>query len=131
MRTAQSIPRDRSQHQEGLLGRRTAPSPATCESGVSWARNEHANRALSAPANDAPRTLSVLTPRRGAESHRTGRPFKTVVNEYLRAGLAQRRAANAVARFRVEPVSMGAPLPGRSYDNIGALLEEIEGAERV
>jgi hypothetical protein len=65
-----------------------------------------------------------------AESRRTGRPFKTVVNEYLRAGLAQRRVAKAAVRFRVEPVSMGAPLPGRSYDNIGALLEEIEGAER-
>jgi hypothetical protein len=65
-----------------------------------------------------------------AESRRTGRPFKTVVNEYLRAGLAQRRVAKAAVRFRVEPVSMGPPLPGRSYDNIGALLEEIEGAER-
>jgi hypothetical protein len=65
-----------------------------------------------------------------AESRRTGRPFKTVVNEYLRAGLAQRRVAKAAVRFRVEPVSMGAPLPGHSYDNIGALLEEIEGAER-
>jgi hypothetical protein len=65
-----------------------------------------------------------------AESRRTGRPFKTVVNEYLRAGLAQRRVAKAAVRFRVEPTSMGAPLPGRSYDNIGALLEEIEGAER-
>jgi hypothetical protein len=29
--------------------------------------------------------------------------------------------------FRVEPVKMGALLPGRSYDNIGALLEETEG----
>ena len=65
-----------------------------------------------------------------AESRRTGRPFKTVVNEYLRVGLAQRRLAKAAVRFRVEPVSMGAPLAGRSYDNIGALLEEIEGAER-
>jgi hypothetical protein len=64
-----------------------------------------------------------------AESRRTGRPFKTVVNEYLRAGLAQRRVAKTAVRFRVEPVSMGVPLPGRSYDNIGALLEEIEGAE--
>lgn len=29
--------------------------------------------------------------------------------------------------FRVEPVKMGALLPGRSYDSIGALLEEAEG----
>lgn len=48
-------------------------------------------------------------------------------NEYLRVGLAQRRAVKAATPFRVEPVSMGTPLPGRSYDNIGALLEETEG----
>lgn len=65
-----------------------------------------------------------------AESRKTGRPFKVVVNEYLRAGLAQRRAAKAVPSFRVKPVSMGLPLPGRPYDKIGALLEEIEGPER-
>lgn len=64
-----------------------------------------------------------------AESRRTGRPFKAVVNEYLRTGLAQRRAVKAVEPFRIEPVSMGAPFPGRAYDNIGTLLEEIEGAD--
>jgi hypothetical protein len=68
-----------------------------------------------------------LAARLRAESRRTGQPFKTVVNEYLRAGLAQRRAVKARAPFQVQPVSMGAPLPGRSYDNIGSLLEEIEG----
>jgi len=64
-----------------------------------------------------------------AESRRTGRPFKAVVNEYLRAGLAQRRAAKTATAFRIRPVHMGAPLPGRSYDDISALLEEIEGPE--
>ena len=64
-----------------------------------------------------------------AESRRTGRPFKTVVNEYLRAGLARRRAAQAVLPFRVEPVHLGPPIPGRSYDRISTLLEETEGEE--
>lgn len=64
-----------------------------------------------------------------AESRRTGRPFKTVVNEYLRAGLARRRAAQAVQPFRVEPVHLGPPIPGRSYDRISTLLEETEGEE--
>lgn len=64
-----------------------------------------------------------------AESRRTGRPFKVVVNEYLRAGLAQRRAAIKAAPFRVEPMRMGSLLPGRSNDNIGALLGETEGHE--
>ena len=64
-----------------------------------------------------------------AESRRTGRPFKTVVNEYLRAGLARRRAAQAAGPFRVEPVHLGPQIPGRSYDRISTLLEEIEGEE--
>ncbi len=59
-----------------------------------------------------------------AEARRTGRPFKVVVNEYLRAGLGQRRAAKSAATFRVSPVRMGAPIPGRSYDDISALLDE-------
>ena len=62
-----------------------------------------------------------------AEARRSGRPFKVVVNEYLRAGLAQRRAARKAARFTVEPFDLGGPESGRSYDDIGALLEEVEG----
>jgi Ribbon-helix-helix protein, copG family len=64
-----------------------------------------------------------------AEARRTGRPFKAVVNQYLRAGLARRRAVQAAPSFRVEPVHLGAPIPGRSYDRVSALLEEVEGAE--
>jgi hypothetical protein len=63
-----------------------------------------------------------------AEARRSGRPFKTVVNEYLRAGLAQRRSLKALPPFRVEPRDLGGPAPGLSYDNIGALLDEVEGA---
>jgi hypothetical protein len=65
-----------------------------------------------------------------AEARRSGKPFKTVVNEYLRAGLAQRRALKTVPPFRVEPRNIGGPLPGLSYDNIGALLDEVEGSGR-
>jgi hypothetical protein len=65
-----------------------------------------------------------------AEARRSGKPFKAVVNEYLRAGLAQRRALKTVPPFRVEPRSIGGPLPGLSYDNIGALLDEVEGSGR-
>lgn len=64
-----------------------------------------------------------------AEARRSGRPFKSVVNEYLRAGLAQRRALKAVAPFRIEPKDLGGPLPGLSYDNIGALLDTVDGAQ--
>lgn len=64
-----------------------------------------------------------------AESRRTGRPLKAIVNEYLRAGLAQRRAVQTAPPFRVEPVHLGVPIPGRSYDRISTLLDEVEGAE--
>jgi hypothetical protein len=63
-----------------------------------------------------------------AEARRTGRSFKVVVNEYLRAGLSQRRATKSAAAFRVNPVHRGAPIPGLSYDHISALLDEVEGA---
>jgi hypothetical protein len=64
-----------------------------------------------------------------AESRRTGRSFNIVVNDYLQTGLAQRRAVSKAAPFRVEPVRMGPLLPGRSYDNVGALLDEAERYE--
>jgi hypothetical protein len=65
-----------------------------------------------------------------AEARRSGRPFKVVVNEHLRSALAQRRAVKALPPFRVEPRNMGGPLPGLSYDNVGALLEAVEDARR-
>ena len=64
-----------------------------------------------------------------AESRRTGRPFKVVVNEYLRSAMAQRKTMQTTAPFRVKAVEMGGPKPGRSYDDIGALLDDIEGAD--
>jgi hypothetical protein len=65
-----------------------------------------------------------------AEARRSGRPFKAVVNEHLRAALAQRRAAKALPPFRVEPRQMGGPGPGLSYDDVGGLLDEVEGVRR-
>ena len=63
------------------------------------------------------------------EARRRGLPFKTLVNEHLRASLAQRRARPSVPRFTVSPVSLGGPVAGRSYDDIGALLEDVEGSD--
>jgi len=67
-----------------------------------------------------------LAARLQAEARRSGRPFKTVVNEYLRAGLAQRRTAKGLPPFRIEPRNLGGPMPGVSYDDIGALLDAAE-----
>jgi hypothetical protein len=59
------------------------------------------------------------------EIRRSGVSFKEAVNHYLRLGLM---AAKKPARkkFVVKPRAMGLP-PGLSYDNIGELLEAIEG----
>ncbi len=59
------------------------------------------------------------------ETKRAGLSFKEAVNHYLRLGLM---AAKAPARkpFKVVPLDLGLP-PGLNYDNIGELLETLEG----
>jgi hypothetical protein len=64
-----------------------------------------------------------------AESQRTGRSFKEVVNEHLRTSLARSRALKSMGQFRVTPADLGGPATAGSYDNVAALLEEFEGAE--
>ena len=59
---------------------------------------------------------------------RTGRSFRTVVNETLRAGLdAEVRPQEP---FRVVPFNTGPLRPGVSLDNIEALLDELDGPWR-
>jgi hypothetical protein len=62
-----------------------------------------------------------------AESQRTGRPFRIVVNEFLRRGLASRTARGPARRFAVVARDLGALRPGLSLDSIADLIERIEG----
>jgi hypothetical protein len=63
-----------------------------------------------------------------AEARRSGKPFRTVVNESLRVGLASRRRGPAPeAPFEVHARDLGSLRPGLSLDNIGDLLEATEG----
>jgi hypothetical protein len=62
-----------------------------------------------------------------AEARRTGLPFKEVVNSALRAAL-QRRSQTPAAPFRVNARDLGDVRPGISLDNVGDLLEQLEGA---
>ena len=62
-----------------------------------------------------------------AEARRTGRPFKVIVNEYLRLGLTSRREAKTRRPFKVVARDLGELKPGLSLDNIGELLEIAEG----
>ncbi len=59
------------------------------------------------------------------ETRRSGRPFKRVVNDALRAGLAARRAKPA-RRYRLTPVSLGGVLPGIDLDKALRLAEALE-----
>lgn len=61
------------------------------------------------------------------EIRRSGSSLKEAVNFYLRTGLTAGKPARK--KFVVKPLAMGLP-PGLSYDNIGELLDAIEGPYR-
>jgi len=62
-----------------------------------------------------------------AESRRSGRSFREVVNETLRRGLATRRAP-ARQPFRATARDLGNLRPGLSLDNVAELIEQVEGS---
>jgi hypothetical protein len=61
-------------------------------------------------------------------SRRTGRSFKQVVNEALRRGLDTRHEEQPLKPFRVRARRLGLR-PGLSYDNVGELLDQLEGPD--
>lgn len=61
-------------------------------------------------------------------SSRLGTPFKTVINEALRAGLDQVESVARSRPYRTEPHAMGLK-PGRNLDNIQELLAQVEGED--
>lgn len=60
------------------------------------------------------------------EMRRSGKSMKELVNEYLRTGFNTKHRPPAAEPFKVRPVAMGS-VPGLNYDNIGELLEQLEG----
>lgn len=62
-----------------------------------------------------------------AESRRSDRTFREVVNETLRRGLERRQPSGAKRPFKIVARDLGGLQPGLSLDNIGELLEKIEG----
>lgn len=56
-----------------------------------------------------------------------GATFKDIVNETLRVGLLTKRELKAAEPFKVKARPMGV-MPGLNYDNIGDLVEHLEGA---
>jgi len=62
-----------------------------------------------------------------AEVRRTGQSLKYVVNHFLRLGLSARLRMRPPSPFVVKSRPLGLR-PGLNYDNIGELLEQVEGA---
>jgi hypothetical protein len=62
------------------------------------------------------------------EQSRAGLPFKEIVNETLRRGLARRRATARRQAFRVIARDLGGLRPGLSLDNVEELIEQAEGS---
>jgi hypothetical protein len=61
-----------------------------------------------------------------AEMRRSGKPFRTVVNECLRAALSA-PPRPVTEPFVVKARDLGALRPGLTLDDVGALLEAAEG----
>lgn len=60
------------------------------------------------------------------EAARSGRSFKQTVNASLRLGLNAAQAARESPRFRVRARDLE-PRPGVDFENVSALLEDVEG----
>ena len=62
-------------------------------------------------------------------AHRSGKPFKRVVNETLLAGLAAREAPGKARPYRVKPVSLGGVVPGIDLTKALRLADALEDDE--
>jgi len=59
-------------------------------------------------------------------AHRAGLPFKQVVNETLRRGMAADDVPPRKRKYRVNPSSLGGALPGRNLDRALRLADALE-----
>jgi hypothetical protein len=62
------------------------------------------------------------------EISKNGKSLKQTINHLLRLGLMQAGKPQPSKPFTVTPRPLGLP-PGLSYDNIGDLLEALEGPD--
>lgn len=63
-------------------------------------------------------------------AHRTGKPFKVVVNEALAAGLVAGGTRRSPKRYRLTPSSLGTVRGGADLDKALALADLLEDEER-
>lgn len=62
-------------------------------------------------------------------AHRTGKPFKQVVNETLRAGLLAGDAPGRPRPYRIKPASLGGVMPGIDLHQALRLADVLEDRE--
>jgi hypothetical protein len=65
-----------------------------------------------------------------AEMRRSGKPFKRTLNDALRRGLLEGGAGKRHPAFRVKARDLGRLRSGVSLDDIGGLLDRLEGEQR-
>ena len=61
--------------------------------------------------------------------HRSGKPFKNVVNEALRAGIENDRIADVSRPYRLDPVAMGEVTGPYDLDKALQLADHLEDEE--
>ena len=64
-------------------------------------------------------------------AHRSGKSFKAVVNDALRAGIANDRIATRRKQYRLKPVSLGAVVGPYDLDKALQLADRLEDEEIV
>lgn len=65
-----------------------------------------------------------------AEARRSGLSFKEIVNTMLRIGLAARRGRLPRTPFKLKPLPLEPLDANFDFDNVEALLDQVEGASR-
>lgn len=64
-----------------------------------------------------------------ARAHKSGRSFKSVVNETLRRGLSSDSISEPAAKYRVKSLSMGDPAPGVDIVKALSMADQLEDEE--
>ena len=60
------------------------------------------------------------------QKKRPGTPFKQIVNQLMKKGLAAEGEIIKIP-FKIRPLKDAEPRPGLDFDNVWALISEVEG----
>jgi hypothetical protein len=66
-----------------------------------------------------------------AKVRRSGRPFKEVVNEALRAGLALENRVKQLPPFKIPPEHLITLKQGPNYDKVEEVFDELDTPSRL